>query len=65
MNKTLWVFLILLACGLASAGELQVSSKEPVVVMAPDQWKAVKDKSPSGPFPLTDQRGVGLLRELR
>jgi hypothetical protein len=45
MKSITSLFLTIFVCGLASAGELKVSTKEPVVVTAPDQWKSEKDNS--------------------
>ncbi len=54
-NRTL-LLLLFLACGLANAAELRVSSKEPVVVTTPDQWTSVKDTSQGGAFPFETYR---------
>lgn len=43
MRVTALLILSTFANGIGNAGELPVSSKEPVVVTAPDQWKSVKD----------------------
>jgi hypothetical protein len=57
MKRSTWLLSILLVCGFgARANELRVSSKEPVVVVAPDQWKSTKDKSPSDAFPFETYR---------
>jgi hypothetical protein len=56
MKNTTSLLVLFLACGLANAAELRVSSKEPVVVTTPDQWTSAKDKSPSGAFPFETYR---------
>lgn len=49
---------MLLPMGLAQAGDLRVSSKEPVIVTTPDQWQAAKDKPPTPNFPIETYRLV-------
>jgi len=49
--KTIFLLGILLVAGIGYGGELRVSSKEPVVVVAPDSWKSTKDLQPSAGFP--------------
>jgi hypothetical protein len=51
MKQITSLLLIVLVCGFARAGNLAVSSTEPIIVVAPDQWQSSKDKSPSGAFP--------------
>jgi hypothetical protein len=51
MKQITSLLLIVLVCGFAHAGDLAVSTKEPVVVVAPDQWQSSKDTSPSSAFP--------------
>ncbi len=58
MKKILSLLLIFLAYGFSRAEELLVSSKEPLVVVTPDQWKATKDKSPTSSFPFETFRVV-------
>jgi len=48
--------LILFVAGIINGAELRTSSKEPVVVSAPEQWKALKDKTPSAAFPFETYR---------
>jgi hypothetical protein len=43
MKQIAAVVLLLFGAVTAAAGELAISSKEPVVVTAPDQWKCSKD----------------------
>lgn len=45
-----------LAAAVARAEELRVSAKEPLVVVAPAQWKAVADRAPGGAFPFETYR---------
>jgi len=47
---------ILFVVGTVNGEELRISSKEPVIVLAPAQWKVKMDKSPSGPFPFETYR---------
>ena len=58
MKKITPLLLVVFVCGFARAGDLSVSAKEPVIVVAPDQWKSTKDKSPSGSFPFETYRVV-------
>jgi hypothetical protein len=58
MKQTTSLLLIVLVCGFARAGDLAVSAKEPVIVVAPDQWQSTKDKSPSSAFPFETYRVV-------
>jgi hypothetical protein len=58
MSKTALLSLILCLCVSAGADELRVSSKEPVVVVTPPQWKAAKGKAPSDSFPFETYRVV-------
>jgi len=51
MKQLTSLLLIVLACGFARAGNLAVSSTEPIIVVAPDQWQSSKDKSLGGAFP--------------
>ena len=51
MRKITSLLFVVLLYGFAHAGELAVSTKEPVIVTAPDQWQSSKDKSPSSSFP--------------
>jgi hypothetical protein len=54
--KTACLLVILLVAGTVNGAELRVSSKEPVVVVAPDTWKATKDRTPNGGFPFETYR---------
>lgn len=54
--KTTCLLAILFAAVIVNGAELRVSSKEPVVVLAPDMWKATKDKPPNGAFPFETYR---------
>lgn len=56
MKKITSLLLIVLVCGFAHAGDLAVSAKEPVIVVAPDQWQSSKDKSLGGAFPFETYR---------
>lgn len=49
--KTTWSLAILFIAGIVNGAELRVSSKELVVVVAPDGWKATKDRPPVATFP--------------
>src|SRR4030095_15568149 len=50
-------FLVIsFVAGIANGAELRPSSKEPVVISAPDQWKATKDKAPGATFPFETYR---------
>ena len=51
MKKTIALLSLFLFYALAGAAELPISSKEPVIVVAPDQWVSTKDKPPGGSFP--------------
>jgi len=51
MKKTTSLLLILLAYEFARAGDLPVSAKEPVLVVAPDQWQSKKTTAPSSSYP--------------
>ena len=56
MKKLIPFLLTLFVASFANANELRVSAKEPVIVVAPDQWKSTKDKSPGGSFPFETYR---------
>ena len=58
MKTTLSLILTFIVYGLASADEMRVGSKEPVVVDAPSLWKSTKDKPPSDSFPFETYRLV-------
>src|SRR6266487_4617783 len=58
MKKITSLLLIAFVCGFARAGDLAVSAKEPVIVLAPDQWKSTRDKSPSSSFPFETYRAA-------
>lgn len=51
MKTRIFLLVIFFACGFIRANESRVSSKEPIVVMTPDNWKAAKDASPTSAFP--------------
>ena len=50
------LILISLSAAMASAGELRVSAKEPLVVSAPEKWQVLKDKAPAPAFPFDTYR---------
>ena len=54
--KITCLLAILFVAGIVNGAELLVSSKEPIVVLAPDLWKATKGRSPSGGFPFETYR---------
>ena len=54
--KTTCFHVILFIAGITNGAEFRTSSKEPVVVTAPDQWKATKDRTPSATFPFETYR---------
>jgi len=54
--KITCLLAILFVPGIVNAAELRVSSKEPVVVLAPDTWRATKGRSPNGGFPFETYR---------
>gem|GEM_PF-4358982 len=54
--KTICLLGILFVAGIVNGGELRVSSKEPVVVVAPDSWKATLDTQPGPSFPFETYR---------
>ena len=58
VKKTPLLLLIVFVSGFARADELRVSSKEPVIVVTPDQWKSTKDQSPTSSFPFETHRVV-------
>ena len=58
MKTTLSLILTFIVYGLASADEMRVGSKEPVVVDAPSLWESTKDKPPSDSFPFETHRLV-------
>jgi hypothetical protein len=49
--KTTCLLIILFIAGIVRGGELHISSKEPVVVVAPDKWTAGKYPPPNPDFP--------------
>jgi hypothetical protein len=51
MKTPLTLLLFFFVHALANADELRVSAKEPLVVVAPDQWTSTEDKSPTASFP--------------
>ena len=54
--KTICLLGILFAAGIVNGGELRVSSKEPVVVVASDTWKSTLDTRPGATFPFETYR---------
>jgi hypothetical protein len=56
MKKSISFLLILSVYGFANADELRVSAKEPVMIVAPNQWTSTTDKSPKGSFPFETYR---------
>jgi hypothetical protein len=52
MQKTLALLLLLLITSFARAGELPVSTKQPLVVVAPDQWTSGVEQPPNGFLPI-------------
>ena len=46
MKTPITILLFLLGSYLVRAAELPVSTKEPVIVVAPDGWRSAKDQSP-------------------
>lgn len=55
MKSTLLLVLLFIA-GIVHGAELRVSTKEPIVVVAPDGWKAMKERSPLPSFPFETYR---------
>lgn len=51
MKRAISIVGVLLASAFSNAGELHVSSVEPVFVTAPAQWELGKDRAPAGSFP--------------
>jgi hypothetical protein len=58
MKKIMTLFTILLATAYARAGELQVSSTDPIFVTVPDHWQAAKYSPPDHPSPAETYRIV-------
>lgn len=56
MKHPILVLLPIVACCVAHAAELHVSSQEPIVVTAPDDWTAKKEKPPSDKLPFETYR---------
>ncbi|MDB6067098.1 MAG: hypothetical protein JWR26_3306 [Pedosphaera sp.] len=56
MKQKILILLVLMACSFARAGELRISSAEPIVVTAPDQWQMTKEKGPTGSVVLEASR---------
>jgi hypothetical protein len=56
MKRTTLPLLFFLLAGMAKADALHVSSKEPINVIAPTNWKTVRDKPPSEAFPFETYR---------
>lgn len=51
MKKTISLLSIFFVYGFANADELRISSKDPIIVVAPAQWKSTKAKPPGDTFP--------------
>jgi hypothetical protein len=56
MKRTISLLLAVFTCALAHAGDLAVSTREPLVVVAPDQWRSAREGSPNGAFPFETYR---------
>jgi hypothetical protein len=56
MKTPLTLLLFFFIHALASADELRVSAKQPLVVVAPDQWTSKQEKSPTATFPAETYR---------
>ncbi|MBI3867537.1 MAG: hypothetical protein HY299_03315 [Verrucomicrobia bacterium] len=51
MKTAIALLITCFAHTLASADELTISAKEPVIVVTPSQWKSTMEKSPGRAFP--------------
>src|SRR2546423_1546813 len=51
VTSVVCLFALLSAVSFANGATFRVSTKEPVIVVAPSQWKIANDKRPTAEFP--------------
>ncbi|MBI3869922.1 MAG: hypothetical protein HY299_15470 [Verrucomicrobia bacterium] len=60
MKTAITLLITCFAHTLASAEEFTISAKEPVIVVAPSQWKSTMEKSPGRAFPVNGGMKMGV-----